>query len=300
MTKPTTRQGYGPAITEACERALVTLIHDFAPWRDSFYLIGGLVPRYLIKDLPVGVPAYAGTRDADVVVDTTRFGGANASPTLKQYITGSGFEHGENEAGKKQTWRWQMRTVNTVSFLELLVDSREASGGTLQDLTPQGDVSAVRIPRAAMVFDHYCKTNEVDAELPDGRGTAKVTVRHANIVSFTCLKAFAFISPIRNKRRKDAYDLCYCLEHYNGGTDALHTAFEEALKGTHADKIKKAIDILEQCFRDSDDIEGCRENGPAAAVCFENVEDWTDSDRIRRRRDLSDIVQRAIAPFLSS
>src|SRR3546814_9274350 len=50
-------------------------------------------------------------------------------------------------------------------------------------------VSALNIPHASMVFDLHVKT-ELTAELLDGEGLATETVRYANIVSFTCLKAF--------------------------------------------------------------------------------------------------------------
>ncbi len=51
MAKPTTQDGYSAAVTESCERVLVTLLHGLGPWKRSVYLVGGLVPRYLIPDL---------------------------------------------------------------------------------------------------------------------------------------------------------------------------------------------------------------------------------------------------------
>lgn len=52
MKKPTAIQGYNQSVTEACERVLVTLIRHLGPWRDSIFLVGGLTPRYLIKERP--------------------------------------------------------------------------------------------------------------------------------------------------------------------------------------------------------------------------------------------------------
>ena len=53
------------------------------------------------------------------------------------------------------------------------------------------------------------------AALPlDGNGIASETVRHADVVSFTCLKAFAFDQRFEPK---DAHDLIYCIEHARGG-----------------------------------------------------------------------------------
>ena len=45
MDEPRTRRGYTLRRTVACERALVTLLRGLGPWKDSVYLVGGLVPR---------------------------------------------------------------------------------------------------------------------------------------------------------------------------------------------------------------------------------------------------------------
>ena len=38
--------------TGLCERAQLTLLKCAGPWGDRVYLTGGLVPRYLITELP--------------------------------------------------------------------------------------------------------------------------------------------------------------------------------------------------------------------------------------------------------
>lgn len=51
------------------ERVLATLLRELGPWKDSIYLVGGLVPRYLVTARPPAMPAHAGTMDVDVVID---------------------------------------------------------------------------------------------------------------------------------------------------------------------------------------------------------------------------------------
>ena len=46
MAKPQTINGYEAAVTEACERVLVTLPRGLGPWKDSVYLVGRLAPRF--------------------------------------------------------------------------------------------------------------------------------------------------------------------------------------------------------------------------------------------------------------
>lgn len=86
MKKPTAIQGYNQTVTEACERVLVTLIRHLGPWRDSIFLVGGLTPRYLIKERPPAVPAHAGTGDVDVVVDMKLLADTEAYRTLEDNI----------------------------------------------------------------------------------------------------------------------------------------------------------------------------------------------------------------------
>jgi len=67
------------------------------------------------------------------------------------------------------------------------------------------------------------------------------SVKHADIVSFTCLKAFAFDQRFE---RKDAHDFAYCIEHAPEGLDAVVAAFARALAGQHAAVVREALDIL--------------------------------------------------------
>ncbi len=292
MKKPDTFQGYNQDVTRACEQLLVTLIRNLGPWRDSVFLVGGLTPRYLVEDRPPAVPAHAGTSDVDIVVEMQLLAETSAYRTLEDNIRNIGLERGENDKGDKLSWRWQKKLAdNTVVILEFLTDAGDAEGPALQELPSKGAVTALGIPHAAMVFDHY-EARSITADLLDGGGMTTVNVRHADIVSFTCLKAFAYEH--RNEP-KDAHDLCYCLKHYKNGTEALHEDFAQALEGKHADTIKRAIGILKKHFCSSGGIEGYRKDGPISAARFEGADSWADDDRIRRQRELSDVVQDAIA-----
>jgi hypothetical protein len=78
----------------------------------------------------------------------------------------------------------------------------------------------------------------------------------------------------------------------------LRSAFDAALVGKHAEIVKSALDILARRFCDGDGFEGYQKDGPVAAARFEGAEDWMPDNRILRQRDLSAVVQDAIAPFI--
>jgi hypothetical protein len=293
MAKPPTADGYDPKVTESCERVLVTLIRGLGPWRDSIYLIGGLTPRYLIAKRPPSVPAHAGTGDLDVVIQLHMLANTDAYHTLEDNFKKLGFTRATNNAGKATSWRWEAFTGGIKVIVELLADDPEKSGGKVMELPTDGSVSALNIPHSSIVFDHH-ETKEIKAELLGENGIATVKLHYADLVAFTCLKAYAVD---QRDERKDAHDLIYCLEHCNGGTEAAAAQFSAALGGKHKAVIKEVLGLLHKHFADDTGTEGFRKSGPVAVAKFEMGEDEDPEareSRALRQRDASDVVMRLL------
>jgi len=293
MSKPKTFDAYNGAVTEAAERVLVTLLRGFGPWKDTVFLVGGLTPRYLVAARPPEVPQHAGTGDVDVVVDVAILTDTEAYSTLEENLHAMGFERGTNESGVKVSWRWEARLeTGATMVLEFLAEHPELGGGKVKVLPTEGNVSALNIPHASMVFDLH-DTTELTAELLNGGGLATEVVRYANIVSFTCLKAFAFD---HRNARKDAHDLVYCLEHYPGGLDSVISAFNDALAGSHAEAVQEALAKLKTRFVHEDPDQSYRRDGAVAVARFEdNDADVDDNEEIR---DLRILRQRQVADLM--
>jgi len=293
MSKPKTFDAYNGAVTEAAERVLVTLLRGFGPWKDTVFLVGGLTPRYLVAARPPEVPQHAGTGDVDVVVDVAILTDTEAYSTLEENLHAMGFERGTNESGVKVSWRWEARLeTGATMVLEFLAEHPELGGGKVKVLPTEGNVSALNIPHASMVFDLH-DTTELTAELLNGGGLATEVVRYANIVSFTCLKAFAFD---HRNARKDAHDLVYCLEHYPGGLDSVISAFKDALAGSHAEAVQEALAKLKTRFVHEDPDQSYRRDGAVAVARFEdNDADVDDNEEIR---DLRILRQRQVADLM--
>lgn len=293
MPKPQTISGYEDMVTDACERVLVTLLRGLGPWKDSVFLVGGLAPRYLVTARPPKVPKHAGTGDVDIVVDVGILTTTEAYSTLEENLKAMNFERAENDKGAKQSWRWRAEIEDgTTMILEFLADSPELGGGKVKELPSDGNVSALNIPHASMVFDHH-GTVEITADLLNGKGRATEVVRYADIVTFTCLKAFAFDQRFE---RKDAHDLIYCIENLEGGVGAAQSAFAAALTGPHADAIREALTRLAVRFRDRNPDESYLRDGPVAVASFEDDEADVSADpdllnaRILRQRHAAEIM----------
>jgi hypothetical protein len=285
MGKPETASGYEKEVTENCERLLVTLLRNLGPWKESIYLVGGLTPRYLI---PKGKTQHAGTGDVDVVVKLEMLADTEAYRSLEENLKQMGFERAKNDKGQPQSWRWQKRAGRSLIILELLADNPEVSGGKVKPLPTEGNISALNIPHASMVFDHY-ETKTITAELLDNKGIATEKVRHADIASFTCLKAFALDD---RYEPKDAHDLVYCIENAEEGTAAIAEKFRAARDGKHAGAVKKTLEILARRFTTQGGVEGYLRDGAVAVAAFEiegNAEEVREV-RILRQRQASEII----------
>jgi hypothetical protein len=241
--------------------------------------------------------AHAGTQDVDIVIDIQMLTNTEAYRTLEENLHKLGFERAENRNGQRVSWRWRTRTEKNTVILELLADMPDAGNRRVNPLPTEGSISAVHIPHASIVFDLY-ETIEIRAELLGENGIATVKVKHANLISFTCLKAFAFDE--RNER-KDAHDLIYCLEHCSNGFEHAAAEFLQELNGKHGDVIRRALDILHKRFAHEETVEGYRKDGPVAVAKFEHGEDDELREaRILRQREASDLVDRLLAAIGST
>ena len=158
-------------------------------------------------------------------VDLQILADIDAYRTLEENLRTMGFERGENDQGQKVSWRWKTRMESgAVVTLELLADKPELAGGRVQVLPTEKSISALNVPHSSIVFDLYDDV-AIKAELLGNNGIVTEAVKYANLVSFTCLKAFAFDD---RAERKDAHDLIYCLEYATQGLDAVAALFRRA------------------------------------------------------------------------
>lgn len=294
MIKPATIEGYNDEHTSDCERVLVTLFRGLGPWKDSVFLVGGLTPRYLVTARPPIVPAHAGTMDVDIVIDLQILTKTEAYSTLEDNLKRMGFERAENEEMQKLSWRWQTRTEHRVLMvLEFLADAPDIAGGKVQPLPTNGAISALNIPHSSIVFDLY-QVTEIRAELLGGKGIATEKIKHANLVSFTCLKAFAYEDRFEPK---DAHDLIYCIEHAPEGMDAVAESFRLELVGKHEAVIRDAMVILRDRFAQDDKTEGYQKDGPVSVAKFElgeSNEPERYEARVFRQRQASDVIDQLL------
>ncbi len=295
MAKPKTLDCYSDQYTRDCERVLVTLLRGLGPWKESVYLVGGLTPRYLVRARPPVVPAHAGTLDVDIVIDLQILADTEAYHTLEDNLRKMGFERAENDKRQKLSWRWQTRTEHRCPHGAGTPGG--CAGRSLAARCSRSQPMARSRPstfrHSSIVFDLH-QISEIEAELLGGDGIAVERIERANLVSFTCLKAFAFDQRFE---RKDAHDLIYCIEHAPDGGEAVAEsvqkgALKEARRGGQERTCHSAVPV---CAGSAG--QGYRKDGPVAVAKFElgeSDEPGQREARALRQRQASDVIDRLL------
>jgi hypothetical protein len=289
--KPKHQGGYTSLHAELCERTLVTLLRGLGPWKASIYLIGGLVPRYLIaspSDEEVRLP-HVGTTDVDIVLDLDMLAEVEAYRRLEENLRALGFVRGTNEEGNPQHYSWRKPIGQGITIVvDLLCDASVEEGGQVAKLARERSLSALKLPGAHLAINDYVEV-EITAELLDGRGVATERVRVANIVPFIVLKALAYDDRLE---QKDAYDLIYCLMYYQNGPADVGTAFAKSLQEWPDEPLlMRAIEILRNRFASDDRVPGYRKDEPTSYAGFLTGPGRRDVDDLNRR-NASAVVER--------
>ncbi len=270
MNRPDQASGYRNGVAEDRERVSVTPLRGLGPWQDSVYPGCGLTPRHPTKARPPQVPPHAGTSDVGTVAEPQMHADTEADHSLEENVRKLGSGRGENAKGESVPWRWQAKVEGGATVIpKLPANDPEPSDGKVQPLPPEGNVPALEIPHPSMVLDHH-EAKETGAALPGAVAVATETIRHADMVSCTCLKPYSLD---HQHERRDTHDPVQCLEHRGGGLEATAAAFGAAREGKHRKSVEAALKILATRFADDEEIDSYVEDGPVAVAKFELGDD---------------------------
>lgn len=282
--KPQNRSGYSDDYSEFCERTLVTLLRRLGPWKRGIYLVGGLVPMYLIgpSSEQEEREGYMGTQDVDIVLDVAMFGEIGAYKRLEQNLRDAGFKRvtkrTEEDEVTPEHWRWSREVApNMIVVVDLLQDAEPDQGGRVRSLPQEKRLSALGIPGAHLAIQDYV-TVTLKAELLDGGGVAEESIRVANIVPFVVLKTLAYDD---RGEPKDANDLIYCLQYYKDGPASVAKAFVESMQESPDEPlIPQAVETLRRRFATDDATAGEQKDGPVSYARFQDDPARFDQNRL--------------------
>ena len=267
---------YDDYITCLCERAALTLLKCAGPWWQRIYLAGGLVPRYLIAQLPALVRPHVGTMDVDLIVGVTL---VDESPepyeTLVTNMRKAGFRLYEDEEGRQQSFRWCIEIDRHRVLIEFLTEQGGAPGTVARPRQHTGaKLGAFEVRGASLVAEDYVE-REITGVLRDGSQSFG-RLRVANLVPFLTLKALA-LDERGLVKPKDAYDIVFTIGNWPGGpAGAASSAVASPV--IDRDIVRDALGRLDAHF------EHVQMDGPAHYSSFlydEAVDDDEEPERLR-------------------
>ncbi|KLO27664.1 hypothetical protein ABW16_15550 [Mycolicibacter heraklionensis] len=267
---------YDEETTARCERALVTLLGDVGPWGNRIYLAGGLAPRYIVGSLPEGARPHVGTTDVDLVIGLTVDDESDeAYRTLENNLRKSGFK-------PESSFQWSKQIDGVTILVEFMCETDQVEPGRIfKPKQGLGTKFGAFNVRGAQLIARDFTEHSLEADRIDDGGRSRVTVRVANILSYTVLKILAFQDRHENK---DAYDLIYCLLNFGDGPeDAGRTAANSAIYG--AAQVQEAMRLLAERFAVAEN------DGPHAYANF--LAEGSDRDEPARLRQEAVAVVRA-------
>lgn len=236
-----------PRITEACERTLLTLLNGLAEWKEHVVLIGGLLPRYLVPEVPDGIDPHLGTRDLDLVL-TLAITDEVPGVSLQERLEALWFSPERSDEGQP-TFVWS-RTVDTQKMkVEFMCP---AGDGARLEVEPDpapgvGErVGALRLEGAELVALDFeqCEIQGRDIEARPTEAVLKIS----GLLPFLVLKSFAFDE---RGKPKDAYDIVWVLTAIGDGpADAARMAFASPVAS--AEVVTRALGRLRHAFERRD------------------------------------------------
>lgn len=197
---------------EAVRRVLVEMGQILGSFRGKFVVIGGAVPWLLLDqtDMP-----HVGTVDIDIGLDAEVLGDGEYAQ-LVESLKHHGYEQREERRRFQLVRQIDMGDggppVNIVLDFLMPRDAR-----TVRNRPPLVERFAIQKADGVDLALRFPERVEIQGRMPTG-GMNRTTLNVASIPALLAMKGFAINSRLK---RKDAYDICYCVRNYPGGVKAL-------------------------------------------------------------------------------
>jgi predicted nucleotidyltransferase len=275
-TKPRTAAGYEPAQVAHVRATCLYVATKLGDLTDELVIVGGLVPS-LIVDQTAAATRHVGTADLDVGLALAVFD-ARRYQTLTERLRQAGFAPDTNERGNLTRQRWAVDGPPRVA-VDFLVAPTDASElpGRIKSIEP--DFAAIIAPGLRLAFEDRLRVPLEGRTIRGERAQRDVWVCGPG--AFVAMKAMAFRSRGENK---DAYDLTYVLQNYDGGARGVAKRFAPLLA---AEEASQGLTLLDEDFAAVESVGPARvaeflygeQNDAAAADAWASVRDFVDAAR---------------------
>jgi predicted nucleotidyltransferase len=259
---------YEPRQVTAAKRVIVDVMQVLASFEDCLVLVGGWVPDLVIADAE---EPHVGSIDVDLALDAGKLDEERYAEMLKLLLGTKRYRQGEKEfqfVTEVDLGDGEAPVVVEVEFLAPKEVKTRKNKPKLLD-----GFRVLKADGCAAAF-HSPLSQKLKGEMINGAANT-VSLQVASVPDFLVMKAFALNG---RDKPKDAYDICYCLDHYAGGVSELAKVWRS--RRDEAD-VLKAIGYLQVKF------ESVNSYGPMQVVDFHNDTDpETRQQQARRAYEL--------------
>lgn len=263
---------YDPESVSLLERAFLTVWGGLGAWHDDLVLVGGLVPKYICGDVPAdGTLPRPVTLDADLGIS---LGAESRYGPLQLDLQGQGFHRKTGEHG-------ETRFLKTVGNIEIPVDFLTERPPDRTGVATVDGVPASILPGINRALE-TARTQPVEGYDLHG-AEQRLVVRVCEVGPFLTMKLRAFKF---RQQPKDAFDILYTVLHYDRGTDAAISGFQDEIRAGNP-AMSDALACLKDSFHDE------RSLGPVKAAHFifgQTGPNESEDSRFRRRQIQQDMV----------
>jgi hypothetical protein len=251
---------YSSGMVEAAYRVLGEIVNILEPYADDMRIVGGWVPSLLFPDND-----HIGSIDVDVLFNQNDIGKAESYENIKRILTRNGYKrHFEKYFTFVKTV-----LIGDVSYnvdVDLLSGKYGGDGG---DVSKHIDgIKALPATGGNFAFAFPPENVKIDYTRPD-RALDIGHVRVISIVPYIVMKAAA----LGRGKPKDAYDIYYCINHYEGG---VRTLLKEMLPYKNKTLMKETCEKLSEKFASPNHA------GPIDIVNFLGIWDDEEAEQIKQ------------------
>ncbi len=251
---------YSKGMVDAAYSVLGEIVNLLEHFADDIRIVGGWVPSLLFPDND-----HIGSIDVDVLFNQIDIGKAESYENIKRILTRNGYRrHPEKYFTFIKTV-----TINNVSY-DVDVDLLSGKyGGDGKGVSKHIDgIKALPATGGNFAFEFPAKDVKIDYIRPDG-ALDTGHVRVISIIPYIVMKTAA----LGRGKPKDAYDIYYCISHYDGGIKAL---LNEMLPYKDKGLIKTTCEKLSEKFASPN------HSGPVDIVNFMNIVDNEELEQIKQ------------------
>ena len=240
--EPQSANDYDDRTTAAVKSVLVEIGQILGSFKGKFAVVGGAVPWLLLSesDMP-----HIGTGDVDLSLNAEALGDGEYAQLVESLQ-----EQGYNQ--REDMRRFQLvRTVparDDGSDINVVVDFLMPHDVEIAKNTPPiiSNFAVQRADGADLALKFY-QMVAIDSEMPDG-GHNRIHIAVASIPALLAMKGYAIAN---RRKRKDAYDIYFCIRNFPDGLKALVAETKPLLD---VDTARRGYLLIAEKFRDGDDF----------------------------------------------